>query len=366
MKTIIKLFVLLATSILAASCGKQDSTMRTLIKPDGSCTRTVEIEFDTAQLTNGRPDYDKMAFRFDRNWTLNWAEKGSKDRHPFPVRHARTDGIVIIASSEWDHVEDMARHTLFVPDTLIITPKAEFRRSFKWFYTDYTFKETYPKVSLPFRIPLEKYLSTEEIGYWFRGEPDLAQGLSGMETDDLMDGIKEKYGKWLVANWMEGLCGIIEDNYSSIKNAPVDKREFAAKRQILIQKACGHSSAIIENMGREAVDGIFHEVFRSTAYDKIVNDDSKTAALERTFAAFNALVHTTVCYQILMPGSNGEEGMADGGAFFQYRLTGSRLLAGEYIINPSVRVRNLWAFLLTGFIMLLSLFLVWRKWRHSR
>lgn len=366
MKTRIKLLALLATSILAGSCGKQDSTMRTIVRPDGSCTRTIEIQLDTALLTNGWPDFDMIAFQFDQNWTLNWTDKGSKDRRPFPVRHARTDSIVVIASSEWDKVEDMARHTLFVPGSKTITPKAEFRRSFKWFYTDYTYQETYPKVSLPFKIPLEKYLSTAEIGYWFGGEPNLGQGLSGMETDDLMDGIKEKYGKWLVANWVEGLCGIIEDNYSSIKNAPVGRQEFTAKRQILIQEACRRSRSIIEKVDEQAVGDIFHKVFRSTAYDRILNDDSKTAALERTFSAFDALVHTTVDYQILMPGSDGEEGKASGGAFFQYRLTGSRLLAGEYIIDPYVRVKNLWAFLLTALIMLLAVLLVCRKWKHSR
>lgn len=366
MKTIIKLFVLIATSILVVSCAKQDSTMRTLVRADGSCNRTIEIQTDTARLVNGWPDYDRLAFRFDRNWTLNWAEKGSKDRHPFPVRHARTDSIVIIASSEWDHVEDMARHTLFVPDTLIITPKAEFRRSFKWFYTDYTFKETYPKVNLPFKIPLEKFLSTEEIGYWFSGEPDLGQGLSGWEIDDMMDGIKEKYSKWLAANWVEELCTLIEDNYSSIKDAPVSKQEFVSKRDKLLRETYWRSSDIVREMDEGIIREVFRKVFHSSAYDVILNDEGKTSTLEKAFSEFESLIRTTVDYQISMPGNDGKEGDAGGKNLFRYRLSGSRLLVGEYTVDSFVRVSNLWAFLLTAFVMLAALLLVWRKWRHSR
>ncbi len=72
MKTIIKLFVLIATSILVVSCAKQDSTMRTLVRADGSCNRTIEIQTDTARLVNGWPDYDRLPSR---------AEKGNHIRY---------------------------------------------------------------------------------------------------------------------------------------------------------------------------------------------------------------------------------------------------------------------------------------------
>jgi hypothetical protein len=72
----------------------------------------------------------------------------------------------------------MGEHTCFNLDSVkTLKPQTELKRSFRWFYTYYSYRETYHRQNLSFKVPLEKFMTGAEIGFWFTGFPNLTKGL---------------------------------------------------------------------------------------------------------------------------------------------------------------------------------------------
>ena len=67
-----------------------------------------------------------------------------------------------------------------------IKASSQLEKHFKWFYTDYTFTETFANEdSTLFPIPLSQFLSADTASFWFTGQPNLTRSLSGAEMKEI-------------------------------------------------------------------------------------------------------------------------------------------------------------------------------------
>jgi hypothetical protein len=383
MRTNINLSLLVIFLFLMASCNRQECQMCTTINEDGSCTRSVEFHATSAQLASGKLDTLGNVFRTSCNWKLSWHVKGEKNMHPFPMDkksydsiQTATDGrisdtVVVCASNEWASVEEMGRQTCFNLDsTVTLKPRTELKRSFRWFYTYYSYREIYPQQKLYFKIPLLKFMSKDEIGYWFTGTPNLGQGLSGIELDDMMSGIKEKYSNWLTANYFESVYDLIVNNYQMVKKAPVNKQNFISLHDSLQRIFISKGFDILD---AGSTNTALRKFFHSDAYSSLVNDDELTEKASKSSTIYMALLQFSVDYQLVMPGhilnsGNGIVSRSDVGQnheIITYRLTGERLIPGDYVIAAESRVTNIWAFIVLGIIVLIALFCISYKARKK-
>ena len=376
MKVIIKIIAAMMLVLIMASCKNKDDRMLTVINEDGTCSREYTFH-TTQQWLSASPDedYDSIV---DKTWERSWSVLGADSvRYPVPLTEAQLDSmqaldlskplgnlLMVHAKKEYQSVEEMSaqiylseRSHLVKADGIKATSKLEKR--FKWFYTDYTFAETFAcEDSTLFPIPLSRFLSADTVAFWFTGQPNLAQGLSGAEAKELLDGIEKKINQWTNANWFYEICNVVIANYDQIQNPPVSKERFSSMRDSLVMQPCVLNAEAAEGVGNHITDQI-EKTFQSDAYNQFLQ------TYEGGFGAYGILSFGTN-YDLHMPGTVTDAGMGQyDGNVIHYRLGGERMIPGSYTINASSRVTNVWAFIVTILVILIAIgTFVFRKKRR--
>lgn len=376
MKVNIKIIATMMLVLIMASCKNKDDRMLTVINEDGTCSREYTFH-TTQQWLSASPDedYDSIV---DKTWERSWSVLGVDSvRYPVPLTEAQLDSmqeldlskplgnlLMVHAKKEYQSVEEMSanlyrpeQHHLVKAEGIKATSKLEKR--FKWFYTDYTFTETFScEDSTLFPIPLSRFLSADTVSYWFTGQPDLAQGLSGAEAKELLDGIEKKVNQWTNANWFYEICNMIIANYDQIQNPPVSKERFSSVRDSLVMQPCVLNAEATEGAGDHITD-LIDKTFQSDAYKQFLQ------TYEGAFGAYGILSFGAP-YDLVMPGTVTDAGMGQyDGNVIHYRLGGERMIPGSYTINASSRVTNVWAFIVTILVILIAIgTFVFRKKRR--
>ena len=366
MKTRNSPWLLVVLMFIMASCTNRECKMLTKVNEDGTCERTIGLKLDSAQLLSGKIDTIKNVLRADKGWQWSWSLKGDTIRHALPMsRHTydsikaltsqnASDTIVVNASAKWPSAEEMAGNTVFNLDSSrILKPHATLKRSFRWFYTYYTYQETYTQQAVHFKYPLTKFMTKDEMGYWLTGTPNLAKGLNGVETDDIVSRIKNKHSDWLTANYFECIFQLIIDHYDQIKPAPVNKAHFIQLHDSLYHKCLKEQEQIFDGKN---LTKLFNAFFHSDAYTKILTNEQLMDKAKQPLTDYITLTQFAVDYTLVMPGTIIDAGFGNIGAdsthankgMATYRLSGERLFAGDCIITARSRKTSIWAFVVTG------------------
>ena len=366
MKVNIKIIATMMLVLIMASCKNKDDRMLTVINEDGTCSREYTFH-TTQQWLSASPDedYDSIV---DKTWERTWSVLGADSvRYPVPLTEAQLDSmqeldlskpienmLMVHAKKEYQCVEEMSahlyraeRHHLKEVDN--IKANSTLEKHFKWFYTDYTFSESFvydgPAM---FPIPLDRFLSADTVSFWFTGQPNLTQHLSGAEQKEVLDGIEKKINQWTNANWFYEICNVIIANYDKIQNPPVSKERFSSVRDSLVMQPCVLNAN--ENEGKaESLTNQIDNLFQSDAYKQFLQ------TYEGGFGAYGILSFGTN-YDLKMPGTviDAGIGLYDGDVI-HYRLDGERMIPGNYTITASSRVTNIWAFVVTFLIVLIAI-----------
>lgn len=340
--------------------------MLTVINADGTCSR--EYTFHSTQQWLGIPpeeDYDSIV---DKTWERSWSVLGADSvRYPVPLTEAQLDSmqaldlnkplgnmLMVHAKKDYNSVEEMSaeiyraeRSHLIKAEGIKASSKLEKR--FKWFYTDYTFTETFAyEDSTLFPIPLSQFLSADTASYWFTGQPDLTRGYSGAEQKEMLDRIEKKVSQWSNANWFYEICNVIIANYDKIQNPPVSKERFASIRDSLVMLPCV-INADEEGFVAEGVHSQFEKLFQSDAYTQFLQ------SYEGGLGEYKPLLSFGTGYDLVMPGRVQDAGMGQyDGEVIHYRLGGERMIPGDYTITATSRVTNVWAFIVTILVVVLA------------
>jgi hypothetical protein len=367
MKANINIIAAMMLVLIMASCKNKDDRMLTVINEDGTCSR--EYTFHSSQQwlsASSSEDYDSIV---DKTWERSWSVLGADSvRYPVPLTEAQLDSmqeldlskplgnlLMVHAKKEYQCVEEMSahlyraeRHHLKEVDN--IKANSTLEKHFKWFYTDYTFSESfvYDGPAL-FPIPLDRFLSADTVSFWFTGQPDLTQNLSGAEQKDMLDDIEKKIGQWTNANWFYEICNVIIANYDQIQNPPVSKERFSIVRDSLVMMPCVLNANEGEGLG-DNITNLLEKTFQSDAYKQFLQTN------ESGFRQYEQLLSFGNNYDLQMPGTVIDAGMGQyDGDVIHYRLGGERLIPGAYTITATSRVTNVWAFVITILVVLLAI-----------
>ena len=160
MKTKDSLILLLLATFMVACNNKYQGSATTIVNEDGTCSRELSFQLDSAQLVSGVFNADESMLRWDKGWQLTWGIKGDSLRHTFPVglkayqalsrqcwKDGRTaaDTILVYAKCNFASVEEMAKATTFIVGSRRITPRITFKRTRGFFRTEYRYEEVYPQ-----------------------------------------------------------------------------------------------------------------------------------------------------------------------------------------------------------------------------
>ena len=345
----ISLYLMLLTSAaFVASCDKPNVQLHTIIHENGRCER--KVSYHTVMSKEERDSLwggDNVAWAYPLPECLNI--------DAFMGSHTDVDGDTVTTtfSNIFNSVEEMCQMTPLNLNGSRIQSKASLEKHFRWFYTEYTYTETFISVADTFKIPVSDYADKDVISYWFTGHPNLMQGLTGAEVAQRIDTMGTWVDKWVNANLYQSVFEYMVDNYDSISNPPVNKERFVELRDSMYHYII---SKYDNSLNYEAQD-CYKEYFHSDAYADFFNDETPLGeGLSDKLSTQLNIFGFDVPYVLMMPGwvINPGTGVIRDGAI-HYQLTGERLIPGDYIISATSRVTHIWAYIATLLVILIAI-----------
>ena len=258
-------------------------------------------------------------------------------------------------------VEEMSEQTPLQLNGVRLRSNARLDKRFRWFYTKYTFTETFYCVGDTFKLPVTDYADKAEISYWFTGRPNLIQGLSGAEASQKLSDMEPKITKWLNDNLFKTCFDFIVAHYDSIANPPVSRERFIELHDSLVNTLIAGQDDILDIQP----DVAFSRFFHSDAYAIFFDDETPCGqALNREFTNCLNIFWFNVPYTLTMPGKVIDAGngtLQPNGSVF-YPLTGERLIPADYTITATSRQTNLWPCIISLLLLLLiGIFMYWKR-----
>ena len=375
MKTIVRFILLFAIILFVSSCTPKPIDMLTVINSDGSCYREFSETPDSLFLMGDKSEkHNPFSVIIDSSWQISWTFGDSKPRTDFPLSKATLDSItknksqqskeniVVHIRRNYKSVEelDSTFRLKSANDWNMVKVKHSLEKKFRWFYTYYTYRETYNKLKLNFDIPVEKYMTKAEAQFWFTGKPEILKGMNGLETREYVGKIEDNYNKWVVRNLWNEEFKVVLKNYDSLAKKPVAKEKLETLNDSI------YNSKINNSMDFDIIK-VLNTYFKTNDFSMLSEKENGPLKKfdEDTNLKFAFFYSQEINYKLSLPGDiiQANNAVVEG-EVLTWKLTPQRLIPDDYIIEAQSRKANLWAFILTGLIVIVALgSFFWKPWK---
>ena len=342
----------LVGALLLTSCYQPKVVMKTTVHEDASMPCTREVLYSNVMSQEMR---DSLWGKTNVGWSQPLPECLNVDA--FFNSHTdigEGDTVTTSFSKFFESVEKMCEETPLLLNGTKMRSKAKLDKHFRWFYTEYTYTETFYCVGDSFKLAPTDYADKDAVSYWFTGQPNLLQGLSGAEAYEKLGNMEPKITKWLNDNLFKVGFDFIIANYDSITNPPVSKERFIELQDSLVHFIMEGEEDILT----ARPDDKLREFFHSNAYAMFFDEDNPLGEkLNKEFMNRLNIFWFNVPYTLSMPGKVTDAGngtlQPDGTVL--YPFTGERLIPQDYTITATSRKTNVWACVVSVLIILLAL-----------
>jgi len=370
MKTNRLLIVVAALVLLLSSCNNKDERMLTVVNPDGTCCREMSFHPDaTSALTPLSEPIENDCMHFGTDWQRSWSVVGDSLRHPCPITEAQwdslrqvfpkqniSDKILMHTTRNFQNVSEMSDSTTNVIGHLF-KATASLQKHFKWFYTEYAFRETFAITNIEqiFPTPLSRFVSADSASYWFTGKPNLGESLTGAEQKEMLDEIEANVSHWFNACTFTYICAVIAHHYDKVKNPPVTREQFLAMTDSITTSHAVRNMDLYGNINQ--VKDILQDSFHSDAYSSLLSDSTIywSKKLEQQYTQYQYLIMMAPTLDYVMPGKVIDAG--DGkieNDVVHYKFSGERLIPHPYDVVIISRVTHVWAYIVTLLVIILA------------
>ncbi|MFT3753931.1 MAG: hypothetical protein QM800_13985 [Paludibacter sp.] len=361
MKSIIK-FLLSSCFLIVVSCG-QPTDMLTVINSDGSCYREFAVNADSAFLRgNVAGDNNPFPMDIDSTWEIRWSYLNAPLRTDFPLSKSLFDSIhklneqgtkediMVYARKHYKTVEELDRLFKFKKsmEWSNLKAKHELGKEFRWFYTYYTYKETYSQIKTGFELPVEDFMTKDEAMFWFTGKPDILKGMNGVEARIYIEEIEADYNRWLLHNCWNSEYKALITNYDQMARKPVSKKQLIALRDSIFETK-------VKSEKDYDVERVLNDFFQTDAFSELwLTDNSPMKKFEKDFNyGFSDFFSQSFNYKLILPGKIVQSSDAKvHGDTLIWNLTAYRMIPADYTIEAQSRKTNVWAFVLSGIILI--------------
>lgn len=356
------LLTVLVISILAFSC-THDDEMLTVINPDGSIYRKFVNTADSAFMNGDTAKSNPFPVDLDSGWKISWSYLTPEIHTNWPVKNWKWDKndtakkLIVTARHDFINATEMSNKFSFskshewhnLKSTCVLDKK------FRWFYTYYTYKETYPKIKTFDNVPFSKYLTNDEASFWFTGKPDLLKGMNGIEVREYIGDLENKYNSWFGHNLWNVEYKILLANYDLLDPKPVSKKHLEQARDSVFAKNMSFNNhGEMELEMNQCLD----KYFKTTAFSRFwTKEGNPMKKFEDNLDSLQFIEYFTksVNYKMLLPGKITEpENALVHGDTLVWKLTAYRMVYSDYEIKAQSRKANIWTFFVSGLIILIA------------
>ena len=369
MKTNRIYIILSALVVLMTSCTNRDERMLTIINEDGTCSREMSFHpyKKQVQASINKP-IEINGLYYNTDWERTWSVMGDSIRHACPMTQQQWDSLQNVFADQnvpdkiLMHTKRHYQNVGEMSDSLtravrhLFKATASLDKHFKWFYTDYTYKETFAIMDINqiFSVSLDRFVSVDSASYWFTGEPNLAAGLTGAEQKEMLDDIETRISQWFNACTMAFVYAQVWLCYDEVKNPPVSKEQYIELKDSIVMSSAVRNMDLFCNINQ--VSNIIKDFYHSDAYAPLFSDSTKwERLLETKYKSFENLARMKPMLDYMMPGKviDAGNGVVEGNVV-RYKFSGERLIPHPYDVIITSRVINVWAFIITILIVLIA------------
>jgi hypothetical protein len=353
--------------------------MFTRINPDGSCYRVLKATADSLFMIGDTAKRKPFPIELDSTWKISWQYETSAIHNDWPLKTWPWDStykniflvpkekyptmnksINVWATRNFRSVDEMASsfrlkkshswHDLNISYSL--------DKKFRWFYTYYLYKEVYPKIKTFDRVPLEKYMNNDEVSFWFNGNKDLLKGMNGVEMKEIVTDIESKFNNWIGNNLFDISYDLLLDNYNNLEGVNISRdRLISAKDSILVKYIKDFDLINNDPSFEDLLDKYFKTKFFSILFKQKENPVIKLYdnVFNKPFEHMQEYFGEEIDYRLLMPGKilQANNGVLHDDTLV-WKITAYRMVPGDFEISAQSRNVNIWAFVLSGFILLVA------------
>lgn len=360
MKTNSLFGIVLGAALCLSSCEKANVKMHTTIYEDGSCER--EVSYSNIMSKEMR---DSVWEKGSTGWSQPMPE--CLNIEAFNNSHTEIgegDTVTTTFSCRFPSVERMCEENPLQLNGTRLKSQAKLEKHFRWFYTEYTFTEVFDCVGDTFKIAPTNYADKDVVSFWFTGQPNLIEGLSGAEASEKLSNMEPFVSKWLNDNFYQVCFDYIVNHYDSVPNPPVSREQFIELHDSLANFLLKGQDDILKVNAAETMRSFFN----SDAYAQFFNEQTPCGKeLNQELAHRLNIFWFNVPYTLSMPGTvvDAGTGVCRDGIVY-YAFTGERLIPHDYVISATSRVTNIWAYIVTLLIILLAIgSFFYRKRNHQ-
>jgi hypothetical protein len=321
------------------SCDEPETVVTDIVHTDGSVTRKIEMKN-----TENKFEISNIQVPFDTTWTvkdsLEISEKGDTTwikRAEKLFKNANEINQAYLADSG---------------SNKNIQRMADFKKTFKWFNTEYRFSEIVDK-TLSNGYPVSDFLNPEELKYFYSPENIIQEkrdGPDSLKYKALNDTVDSKTDRWLfkslVSEWTAAFLKLTEGKAGN----DLTKESLKAREDDLVKLLVTNENEFDSLWS----NGIILQEFLGEENGqkfKIEADSAAAIAADNLFVDFD-----NYSVRIIMPGKLiGTNGFVDSTGIMLWPVKSDFFVTEPYEMWAESKTPNNWAWIVTGVFLMFVL-----------
>ncbi|MEE4213514.1 MAG: hypothetical protein V2I34_00510 [Bacteroidales bacterium] len=331
MKRKISIYFVCMIMMIISSCERPDALVINIVREDGSVSRKIILTHSKNEF-----DLDDCQVPVDSTWNIT---------REYDISEKGDTTYTLTAIRDFNSVEEMnLMYDSYRGANAGMSRKAEFRKRFRWFSTHYYFNEHIDRAIEG--VKPQDFFSVEELNYFYMPEKLVELAKDGPDSSHIKEAIlnplEEKTERWIGSSLAKAFVNKMVDTVRANPEIKIDTASLRHREDEIT------ASILFDDMeDKQLIDSLLGKGFYEA--HKALND-TLVSELEEEFSV--ALNTASYLVQTIMPGELiATNGYIDEDANILWEVKGETILSSEYNMWAESRVRNTWAWILTGIFL---------------
>lgn len=333
--------------MIMSSCDRPDALVINIVREDGSLTRKIILTHSKNEF-----ELDDCQVPVDSTWNIT---------RDYDISDKGDTTYTLTAVRDFNSVQDLnTMYDSYGGANEGMSRRAEFRKKFRWFNTHFYFNEHVDRAIDG--IKPRDFFNDEELNYFYMPEKLVELAKEGPDSshikETILEPLEERKERWIGASLARAFVNKFVDTVSANPEIQIDTSRLRQKEDEIT------ASLLFDDMeDRQFIDSLLGPGFYE---DHKELNDTLVSELEEEFSV--ALETASYLLQTIMPGELiATNGYIDEDANILWEVKGEIILSSDYNMWAESRVRNTWAWIVTGlFLVFVITGFVIRKMKKRR